>query len=358
MAGKDKLDFTKAPALPFAPVQYDRPYQDALTNILRQYFNTLDTVNNSTLAVQGGRFFSFPCGSFFDTTSQFDGATTIPYAMRLNTTDVSNGVTVENRTAVFIGSIAATTLTVTAMISGRLYPGQLMTGTGVAADSYHYLQTSSTAAVVATHNFVSGGAIGQAKFILDSVDGVEERQFVSGTGVPANTRVVYVDTTTKEVTLNANFTVQAAGAYDFRPFGYEGTYLCSPSQTVASTTITSSSATMITVANSGVYNLQFSAQLANTSATEYDVDIWLKKNDVNLADTNTQITVPKKHGSTNGHVVAAWNFYVSLEAGDYVEIVWRTENSAVFIEYVAEQTAPIRPAIPSVIATVDFVSRL
>jgi hypothetical protein len=33
---------TKAPALPFAPVEYDRVYQDTLNNILRQYFNTVD----------------------------------------------------------------------------------------------------------------------------------------------------------------------------------------------------------------------------------------------------------------------------------------------------------------------------
>lgn len=36
------LTQTKAPALPFAPVQYDRQYQDTFNNILRQYFNTLD----------------------------------------------------------------------------------------------------------------------------------------------------------------------------------------------------------------------------------------------------------------------------------------------------------------------------
>ena len=32
---------TKAPALPLAPVEYSREYQDMLNNILRQYFNQL-----------------------------------------------------------------------------------------------------------------------------------------------------------------------------------------------------------------------------------------------------------------------------------------------------------------------------
>jgi hypothetical protein len=34
----------KAPLLPFAPVQYDRQYQDTLNNILRQYFITIDNL--------------------------------------------------------------------------------------------------------------------------------------------------------------------------------------------------------------------------------------------------------------------------------------------------------------------------
>ena len=38
---------TRAPSLPFAPVQYDRQYQDTLNNILRQYFSQLDNAGPS-----------------------------------------------------------------------------------------------------------------------------------------------------------------------------------------------------------------------------------------------------------------------------------------------------------------------
>jgi len=38
------LTRVKSPALPFAPFEYNRDYQDQLNNILRQYFNTLDTL--------------------------------------------------------------------------------------------------------------------------------------------------------------------------------------------------------------------------------------------------------------------------------------------------------------------------
>ena len=75
MAGRDKLDFTKAPAIPFAPVQYDRGYSDTTHNILRQYFNTLDNVTGQLLSNGGGRFLSFPHISAQDTTDQYATAT-------------------------------------------------------------------------------------------------------------------------------------------------------------------------------------------------------------------------------------------------------------------------------------------
>ena len=55
-----QLTLVKSPALPFAPTQYDRAYQDSLNNILRQYFTTLDTlisqlmVTTSTIPVSIG----------------------------------------------------------------------------------------------------------------------------------------------------------------------------------------------------------------------------------------------------------------------------------------------------------------
>ena len=276
--------------------------------------------------------------------------------MRLNSTQYSSGVSVVPRTAVVTGSIATTTMTVTAVTSGRLYPGMILSGTGVTAGSYVYLQLSSTATAVATHNYSSGGAIGANTVVLDSVAGVEARQFISGTGVPANTRVIDVNTTTKTVTLSANFTVQAAGAYTFYPWGYQGTYSVSPSQTVASTTITGQTDSKITVAQPGIYDIQFSAQFANTDSQDHDIDIWLSVNGVNVADSNTVFTVPSKHGSVNGHLAAVLNYFQELQADDYVEILWHTANSAVSIEYIVANTNPIRPAAPSVILTVSFVS--
>lgn len=109
--------------------------------------------------------------------------------------------------------------------------------------------------------------------------------------------------------------------------------------------------------NLGVYNMQFSLQLQNTDTQAHDVNIWLRYNGTNVADSNTLLTVPSSHGGVSGHLVAAWNFFLLYDAsGDYFELCWSTNNTAVSIPaYTASAPAP---ATPSVIMTVNFVSRV
>jgi hypothetical protein len=80
---------TQQPRLPAAPVEYDRNYVDALTSILRQYFNQVDNLNQSLLTNTGGRFLRTVCGSFYDTTSQTTTANTATL-MTINSTDTAN----------------------------------------------------------------------------------------------------------------------------------------------------------------------------------------------------------------------------------------------------------------------------
>lgn len=100
MAGRDKLDVTKAPALPFAPVQYDRSYSDTTHNILRQYFNTLDNVTGQLLSNAGGHYLTFPHIAAQDTTDQYAGGNNTPTKVLWNTLDSGLGFTLNvNSTA-------------------------------------------------------------------------------------------------------------------------------------------------------------------------------------------------------------------------------------------------------------------
>lgn len=107
----------------------------------------------------------------------------------------------------------------------------------------------------------------------------------------------------------------------------------------------------ITIANAGVYNIQFSAQFDKTDSGDDTVDIWLCKNGSNVANTNTEMVLT----GNNGKHVAAWNFFVDAAAGDYYELCWSSPDANVFINYIAGQSTPTRPATPSVILTVNKV---
>jgi hypothetical protein len=211
-----ELTQTKAPALPFAPVEYDRQYQDTFNNILRQYFNTLDNfVSLLTLSSGGtGAGVFLPNGAFQDSTTQTAANTTTAYPITFNTTDYSNGVALE-----------------------------------------------------------SGSRL----------------------------KVTYA----------------------------------------------------------GRYNLQFSVQLENTTNAPVDIDIWVRKNGTNIASSNSRFGLPaRKNPGDPFHVIASLNLLIDLQATQYVELVWCTGDVGADIKAYAAGTSPTRPAIPSVIATMTFVSAI
>jgi hypothetical protein len=210
--------------------------------------------------------------------------------MRFNTTDFSNGVSLQSHSAVVTGSITLTTLTVSAVASGTIYPSMQFTGTGVTA----------------------------------------------------GTRIV------------AQLTGTPGGA---------GTYTVNISQTVASTTLTGSLPSKLTVAQPGIYNLQFSSQFINTTNDVQEISIWFRINGVDVAGSNSEFGIKqRKSTGTASRLIAAMNFFLDLEADDYAEIMWRVSDSGVSLEHfpavTASGTTPAIPATPSIIATLSFVSNL
>jgi len=112
------------------------------------------------------------------------------------------------------------------------------------------------------------------------------------------------------------------------------------------------SGTMLQVANSGVYDIQFSAQLEKASANKEDVDIWLRKNGVDVPWSATTIVV---EGSSDRQV-AAWNFFLSMDTNEYAELYWHTADTDVKAVAVSGAMTPPHPDIPSIILTMANVS--
>lgn len=107
---------------------------------------------------------------------------------------------------------------------------------------------------------------------------------------------------------------------------------------------------------SGLYNVQFSLQFNNTNVAIQDVDVWFRKNGSDVAGSNSKFSVPNSHGGTPGHLIAALNFNIELAKNDYVHLAWATTSTQVTIEQLAAQTTPTRPATPSAILTIQYLS--
>lgn len=107
----------------------------------------------------------------------------------------------------------------------------------------------------------------------------------------------------------------------------------------------------------GLYNYQFSVQFKNTDSQIHSAWIWLRKNGVDVLGTGSKFDVTERHGGVDGFVIGAANFYVDLVAGDTVEMWAAVSNTAVTFDATAAQTSPFAmPAIPSVVATLTYVS--
>jgi len=117
-----------------------------------------------------------------------------------------------------------------------------------------------------------------------------------------------------------------------------------------------SNSSRLNVRNTGVYNLQWSGQFQNTDTQLHDVSVWLRKNGSDVAGSTGFISIPNSHGGVDGHTIAGWNYFIELNANDYIELYWSATNAAVSLQYYGTQTSPTRPSTASLITTLNYIS--
>jgi len=126
-----------------------------------------------------------------------------------------------------------------------------------------------------------------------------------------------------------------------------------------SNTVSLQTGSKITVANPGIYNLQFSVQVQNAGNAPYDIFIWLKQNGTDITGSTGKVGLPaRKNPGDPFHDIKGWNYFLSMNAGDYVQIYWSTTNVDVTIQTYAASGTPTKPSTASVVATLSFVSAL
>jgi hypothetical protein len=124
--------------------------------------------------------------------------------------------------------------------------------------------------------------------------------------------------------------------------------------------VDSTNTSRIYVRNDGIYNVAFTVQLINNSNDGQYADIWYRVNGSDVADSASRFGLPaRKSSGSPSELIGAMNIFLDLNAGDYVEITGGVSSTDVSLWHDAASTSPFtRPAIPSVVTTVNYVAPL
>jgi hypothetical protein len=120
--------------------------------------------------------------------------------------------------------------------------------------------------------------------------------------------------------------------------------------------ITLVDASKIHVDRPGIYEFQLSIHLHNEDSQAHLFELWGKLNGSDIPNSRFIYSVPSSHGSNPGTLIPSQNFWLSLNAGDYVQIMWAVDNAEVTIAYHAAEAA--KPISPSLLLTVKEIDQL
>lgn len=159
-------------------------------------------------------------------------------------------------------------------------------------------------------------------------------------------------------------------AYLQAPFG---NFASSVDQTIASTTtaypialnqttlnsgVTLSAGTRMNIEIGGVYRVSTVVQFSNSDTSIRQASVWFRVNGVDVADSRGEYSVHNSRGGIAGTLAIEQARLLSLQAGDYVELMWCAEATTVKLSAIPAGTGPTRPASPSALAKVTHISNI
>lgn len=287
-----------------------------------------------------------------------------------------SNVTVGSGLTLTSGTLAATsggggTVTDCSVVSANGFGGSVATSTTTPAIT---LTTSITGLLKGNGTAVSAAVSG-----TDYAPATSGNSILYGNGSGGFSNVsIGANMTFSSGVLNANATTSTVGSP-----GYYGSFYDTNATQVAANTTTaypikinstseangvsiqndgSGNPSLITFAYSGTYNIQYSLQFTSIDSSIHNVNVWLRKNGqtdaFNLADTNSQYAIIGSHGGINGQMIAAVNYVLTVSAGDYLQLMWQTESTNVYIETIPVGTTPVTPQSPGVILTACQVAQI
>jgi hypothetical protein len=98
----------------------------------------------------------------------------------------------------------------------------------------------------------------------------------------------------------------------------------------------------IVTANAGLYNFAVSVQITSTNSSQKSVWVWLRKNGTTDLPNSARVASITLN---NGYLVVSLNEVFSLLAGDFIEVMYASDNTNISIATVAATAfAPAAPA--------------
>jgi len=304
------LEKFKSAPLPNPPSQYDPQYLRQLIRVIEIYFSQLDSLSPNQ--AQSYRADAFYGGTFDGTDITADNVT-------------ATNVTATNVTATNVTTFNATATNLDA-VNGHIDLFDAYRSNTIYTDTDAFSTRTALIQTLTTESVYGGTYYGDGRWLQLPYNQLSSTQNQTAASI-ANAYAI---------TLNTN---------EFP----DGISIVSNSQ--------------ITFAKKGIYNVAYSIQFKNTDNSSHDIDIWLRKNGTDIANSNSRFSIPpRKAAGSPSHLIAVTPIMVDITAdGQYIEIMWRISSTTVSIEAFAAVTAspgvtPAIPATPSVIVGVTHVS--
>lgn len=381
----------KAPSLPLPPKEYNTQYQEQLNNVLRLYFNQIDTTVTALLTqlktgvdetgyVQLDLDGSAPNAPGKLNWNATDGTANMGYGFGGVVNQIGQELTfppLYNNTGGFVDEGTVIGITGYSAVGGGLtFVKFLADGslTSVRALATTTSDMNNTDRGFATRSGyiralnTTGAQYGETWATSDilyaspTTAGALTNIKPTAPNLIAVLGIVAVVSATEGVMLMLVSTIQFPVQYGvFSDTTDQAVGAANTPQTITfNTTDTSqgvsrgSPTSRIITSQPGIYNFQFSVQLTSSVGASRTISIWPRINGVDVTNSATEITIK----SNTDVIVPAWNFVFSMGANDYFELVWASTGNSITLEAVAVQAAPfVRPAIPSVILTVTQVNQ-
>ncbi len=120
----------------------------------------------------------------------------------------------------------------------------------------------------------------------------------------------------------------------------------------------------------GVYTIRYSLQFINTANAVHFASVWLKVNGTDVVNSTTKFSIPARKSASpgeEGYLCVYSEATFAVNVGDEVELYWATDlagnptvpTDGVYMFHDGAQVTPFaRPAIPSAIGSITFVSAL